>query len=43
VDILVADKYVEVDPSSFALMGSDRLMIATIDRNNNVSEWVSLK
>jgi hypothetical protein len=43
VDILVADKYVEVEPSSFALMGSDRLMIATIDRNNNVSEWVSLK
>jgi uncharacterized lipoprotein YddW (UPF0748 family) len=43
VDILVADKYIEVDPSSFALMGSDRLMIATIDKNNNISEWVSLK
>lgn len=43
VDILVADKFIELEPSSFALMGSDRIMIATIDRNNNVSEWVRLK
>jgi hypothetical protein len=43
VEIIVADKFVEVDPTSFALMGSDRIMIASIDRNNNVSEWVKLK
>jgi hypothetical protein len=40
---MVADKFVEIDPSSVALMGSDRIMISTIDRNNNVSEWVRLK
>lgn len=42
VDMLVADKFVEVDPATFALMGSEKIMIATIDRNNNVSEWVRL-
>lgn len=42
-EIIVADKFVEIDPSNFALMGSDRVMIASLDRNNNVSEWVKLK
>jgi uncharacterized lipoprotein YddW (UPF0748 family) len=43
IDIMIAEKFVEIDPTSVALMGSDRIMISTIDRNNNVSEWVRLK
>jgi len=43
VEIIVADKFIEIDPSSDSFIGTDRLMIASLDKNNNVSEWVRLK
>ena len=43
VKILVEDKLLELNTASIDAGDNDRIFIASVDRNNNVSEWVELK
>ena len=41
--ILVADKTVDIDLNSVSSNANDKIFVAAIDRNNNISEWVQLR
>jgi uncharacterized lipoprotein YddW (UPF0748 family) len=41
--VIVADKTADVDISEIPSSGNDKIFISSIDRNNNVSDWVRLK
>lgn len=43
ISIITADRYTEVDRSKTIAANDDRLFIASLDLNNNVSYWVELK
>ncbi|HEX8460968.1 MAG TPA: family 10 glycosylhydrolase, partial [Segetibacter sp.] len=43
VKILLADKTIDFDLSEIATNRRDKIFISSIDRNNNVSEWVKVK
>ena len=41
--LIVADKTADIDLSTIALKIGEKLFVATVDRNNNVSNWVNLQ
>lgn len=43
VQIVVADKTIDIDLDDVPTKDRDKIFIASIDRNNNVSDWVRLK
>ncbi len=43
VKVIVADKTTDVDTDDIAEKEGDKIFISSVDRNNNVSEWVRLK
>ncbi|TDH18377.1 hypothetical protein EXU57_23550 [Segetibacter sp. 3557_3] len=43
VKLYVAEKFVDVDLEELQIPKIEKLFIAAVDRNNNVSEWVSLR
>lgn len=43
IDVIVADKKAEVDRNKTIAAKDDRIFIAALDLNNNVSEWIELK
>lgn len=43
VSILVADKTIDLNLSSIPAQSGDKIYVSSIDRNNNVSEWVNLR
>ena len=43
IEVIVADKFVDVNPPDYTIKNADRIMAAAIDRNNNISEWIQLK
>ena len=43
VKIMVATKTIDINISSIPARYNDRIFIAAVDRNNNLSEWVQLK
>lgn len=43
VSIIVADKTVDISLSSVPSASGDKIYASSIDRNNNVSEWVQLR
>jgi len=43
IEIIVADKYIDVNASDYTSKTTDRILIAALDKNNNVSDWVQLK
>jgi uncharacterized lipoprotein YddW (UPF0748 family) len=43
VKIIVADKTIEVNLDDIPAKDKEKIFIASVDRNNNVSEWVKLK
>ncbi len=43
ISLVVADKTIDFDRSKSIANADDRLFIAVVDRNNNVSEWVEMK
>jgi hypothetical protein len=42
IDLIIADKYVDIDLDKYYTRG-ERLTIVAVDRNNNVSEELQLK
>ncbi len=42
-EIIVADKTIDVNFSSISSISGDKIYAASIDRNNNVSEWIQLR
>lgn len=43
VQIIVADKTIDLNVNDVPLNGTSKIFIAAIDRNNNVSDWIQLK
>ena len=43
VKIMVADKTIDLDLTEVPAKPDDKIFIATVDRNNNVSEWLEVK
>lgn len=43
VKILVADKTLDVDLTDIPAKANDKIFISSVDRNNNVSEWVQVR
>ncbi|MDQ6814254.1 MAG: family 10 glycosylhydrolase [Bacteroidota bacterium] len=43
VQILIADKTIDINLDDVPVKDREKVFIASIDRNNNVSEWVKLK
>ncbi|MDB5247732.1 MAG: glycoside hydrolase [Segetibacter sp.] len=43
VKILIADKTVDIDLSTIPAKRSDKIFVSSVDRNNNVSEWVQVR
>lgn len=41
--ILVADKTIDISLSSVPSASGDKIYVSSVDRNNNVSEWVQLR
>ena len=41
--ILVADKTIDINLSSIPSNSGDKIYASSVDRNNNVSEWVELR
>lgn len=42
VKIIGANKFIELDISTLGVESDDRIFVSAIDKNNNVSDWVSL-
>jgi hypothetical protein len=43
IELIVADKYIDVNPPDYTIKNADRIMVAAVDRNNNISDWIQLK
>ncbi len=43
IKIIVADKTFDFNPSEIALQPGESLFISTVDKNNNVSQWIKLR
>jgi uncharacterized lipoprotein YddW (UPF0748 family) len=43
VKILVADKTLDVDLADVSAKANDKIFISSVDRNNNVSDWVQVR
>lgn len=43
VKVLVADKNFDLDLSELPAKDNDRIFVSSVDRNNNVSDWVQVK
>jgi uncharacterized lipoprotein YddW (UPF0748 family) len=43
VKILIAEKTLDVDLADISARANDKIFISSVDRNNNVSEWVQVR
>lgn len=43
VQVLVADKTIDINLSSVPSKSGDKIYVSSLDRNNNVSDWVQLR
>jgi|GEM_PF-5383988 len=43
VKIVVEDKLLELNINDLSVKSDDRLYVAAVDLNNNVSDWVEVK
>jgi hypothetical protein len=43
ISLIIADKVTDLALQNLNTKATDRIMVATVDRNNNVSDWEQLR